>query len=141
MLICCSYANIAQTLMWIYSKQQFFQLCTMSQHQTRAISLLLEVEPPNFQPMFLSICGMRISKNLIFKNCELCLKRCCAYTFKIHKKCSLAYGAGASRTFNLGTPFFGSGISRTQIFFLFFSDFEIFHFDGFKGHFSFFFPI
>ena len=62
MLICCSYANIAQTLMLINSKQQFCQLCTMSQHQTRAISLLLEVEPPNFQPMFLSICGMRICK-------------------------------------------------------------------------------
>ena len=83
MLICCSYANIAQTLMLIYSKQQIFQLCSMSQHQTHAISLLLEVEPPNFQPMFLSICGMRICKNLIFKNCELCLKRCCAYTYSV----------------------------------------------------------
>ena len=138
MLICCSYANIAQTLMLIYSKQQFFQLCTMSQHQTRAISLLLEVEPPNFQPMFLSICGMRISKNLIFKNCELCLKRCCAYTFKIHKKCSLAYGAGASRTFNLGTPFFGSGISRTQIFFCFFQISKFFILTDLRGIFLFF---
>ena len=77
MLICCSYANIAQTLMLIYSKQQFFQLCKMFQIQTRAISLIFEVKQPNFQPMFLYIVYAEseyVKKKLISKNCDFCLK-------------------------------------------------------------------
>lgn len=62
MLICGCYANIAPTLMSIYSQQQFFQFCKMSQHQTRAISLIFEIKPAKFQHSFLSIGRKRILK-------------------------------------------------------------------------------
>ena len=83
MLICCSYANIAQTLMLIYSKQQFFPILQDVPTSDACPSLIFEVKPTKFQSMFLSLYRMRICKKIIFKNCDLCLKSSCAYTYFI----------------------------------------------------------